>query len=307
MVEDDGDRSEGRIGIVGLGRMGGALARRLLSTGSVVGYDVDEARLHLLSKAGVRAVGSAADVAREADVVLVLLPSAAALSTAALGPTGLEGGVGPGSVVVEMSTLALEDKLSVRDRLAARGAAVLDAPISGTAVQAETGDTVVYASGDSGVIERVRPLLRPAAREVLDVGQFGDGMRMKLLANLLVAVHIAATGEVLALATRMGLDPAASVPMLALGAGSSRMLEVRGPMMAARAYEPASMSVGLFLKDLELIEKVARSAGAAVPLFDVAAAAFRLASSRGSDRLDTASVHEVSLAAGMDPGSNDGG
>ena len=196
---------------------------------------------------------------------------ASALIAASSGPLGLEGGVGHGSLVVEMSTLALEDKLAIWDRLAAVGATVLDVPVSGTAVQAEAGDIVIYASGDSTGIALARRALASACRDVLEVGTFGNGTRLKLLANMLVAIHIAASGEALAVARGLGLDVGEVVRLLALGAGSSRMLEVRGPMMVDRRYEPASMSVGLFEKDLQLIADLAISAGVAVPLFEAAA------------------------------------
>jgi L-threonate 2-dehydrogenase len=300
------DVSERPIGIIGLGRMGGALAGRLLASGAtVIGHDIDGGRTQAFSKGGGRPAPSAADVARQADIFLVLLPSAAALVAAASGPSGLETAVGPGSVVVEMSTLSVEDKLALRDRLATTGATVLDAPISGTAIQAETGDIVVYASGDPVGIDRARHALAPACSDVVDVGAFGNGTRVKLLANMLVAIHIAAAGEALAVARRSGIDVDEVLRLLAMGAGSSRMLEVRGPMMVERRYEPASMSVGLFEKDLRLVADLATSAGASVPLFEAAAEIYRAASARGSEDLDTAVAHEISLAASGRPAARD--
>lgn len=297
----------GPIGIIGLGRMGGAIARRLIASGAtVIGHDIDDGRIRAFSEGGGRPARSAADVARHADVVLLLLPSASALIAASSGPLGLEAGVGSVSVVVEMSTLAIEDKVAARDRLAAVGASVLDAPVSGTAMQAEAGDIVIYTSGDPARIDLARRALAPACRDVLDVGTFGNGTRVKLLANMLVAIHIAAAGEALAVARRSGLDVGEVVRLLAMGAGSSRMLEVRGPMMVDRRYEPASMSVGLFEKDLRLIADLASSAGVPVPLFKAAATVYRAASARGSDDLDTAVAHEISLAAGSGPASRDG-
>ena len=298
--------TERPIGIIGLGRMGGALAGRLLASGvTVIGHDIDDGRTQAFSKGGGRPAPSAADVARYAEVVLVLLPSAAALVAAASGPAGLETAVGPGSVVVEMSTLAVDDKVALRDRLAAAGATVLDAPISGTAIQVETGDIVVYASGDRAGIDLARLALAPACRDVVDVGAFGNGTRVKLLANMLVAIHIAAAGEALAVARRSGLDVGEVLRLLAMGAGSSRMLEVRGPMMAERRYEPASMSVGLFEKDLRLAADLATSAGTSVPLFEAAVEIYRAASARGLDGVDTAVAHEISLTGGAGPAGGD--
>jgi 3-hydroxyisobutyrate dehydrogenase-like beta-hydroxyacid dehydrogenase len=296
------DEWGGPIGVIGLGRMGGAIARRLIATGAaVVGHDIDEGRLRAFSDSGGRPAGSAADVARDAQIVLVLLPSASALVAATSGAMGLEAVVGADSLVVEMSTLAIDDKLIAHERLGALGATVLDAPISGTAIQAEVGDIVVYASGGPTGIDRARRALAPACREVLDVGAFGNGTRLKLLANHLVAIHIAAAGEVLAVARRSGLAIAEVVRLLGIGAGASRMLEVRGPMMADRRYEPASMTIELFGKDLRLIAEQAGSVGASVPMLEAAANVFQKASARGWSDLDTAVAHEISMAADAGP------
>jgi 3-hydroxyisobutyrate dehydrogenase-like beta-hydroxyacid dehydrogenase len=209
--------------------------------------------------------------------------------------SGLAAGVRAGSVIAEMSTLAIKDKIAADETLSPLGVTVLDAPISGTAIQAETGDIVVYASGESSAIVRLGRALTGAARDVIDVGAFGNGTRFKLLANQLVAIHVVAAGEVLAVARRCGLDLAEVVGILAAGAGGSRMLEVRGPLMVDHRYEPASMPVGLFEKDLRLIAELAEAVGASVPLFESAATRFHEAAAGGAEDLDTAVVHEVSL------------
>ncbi|MDP9483022.1 MAG: NAD(P)-binding domain-containing protein, partial [Chloroflexota bacterium] len=186
-----------RVGIIGLGIMGGAIARNLLAQGtSVVGHDLDDDRRMSFAAAGGSLATSPREVAARADIVLLLLPSAAALTAVTDGPDGLALAGRPGLVVVEMSTLALVDKDRLRERLEPLGTAVLDCPISGTGVQAEDGDIVVYASGDEAAVERSRAILRLASRDVVHVGSFGSGSRMKYLANHLVAVHVAAAAEV---------------------------------------------------------------------------------------------------------------
>jgi len=290
-----------RVGIIGLGVMGGAIARRLLASGTaVVGYDIDERRLEALAEAGAQRAGSARDVAQRCRVVLLLLPSDAALEAAAWGPQGLAEAARRGLTVVEMSTLSIDAKEGLRDRLEPRGVAVLDCPVSGTGVQAETGDIVVYASGDEGAIDECFDVLAMISRRVIRVGRFGAGSQMKYLANLLVAIHVAAAAEVLALAIRAGFDPAFVVEALIAGAGTSRMLEVRGPMMAARRYRPASMALRLFEKDLDIIGAFAASHSAPVPVFATAVGLFKAASARGLGDLDTSVIHELLLGPATD-------
>jgi 3-hydroxyisobutyrate dehydrogenase-like beta-hydroxyacid dehydrogenase len=291
-----------RVGIVGLGVMGGAIARNLLAKGTnVVGHDLDDDRRDVFEAAGGSLATSPRDVAAQADIVLLLLPSAAALATVTDGPQGLVEAARTGLVVVEMSTLALVDKERLRERLEPLGTLVLDCPISGTGIQAERGDIVIYASGDETAVERCRAILHQISREVIHVGPFGSGSRMKFLANHLVAVHVAAAGEVLALARQAGVDPELAVEVLGAGAGSSRMLQIRGPMMASRRYSPASMSIRLFQKDLGIIREFARSVGASTPLFDATNKLFARAFEQGLAELDTAAVHETSSGSG-EPG-----
>src|SRR5205809_847902 len=142
---------------------------------------------------------------------------------------------------------------------------------------AERGDIIVYASGTEGAIERCRRVLDLVSREVINVGPFGTGSRLKYVANHLVAIHIAAAGEALALARNAGVDPAFAIRVLSAGAGTSRMLEIRGPMMAARKYSPPSMTIRLFQKDLRIITEFAKSCGVPVPLLATASQLFAAA------------------------------
>ena len=291
-----------RVGIVGLGVMGGAIARNLLRAGvAVIGHDIDGARADAFAAAGGRRASSAREVAEHAEIVLLLLPSSAALDAVTEGQDGLARGVRAGTTVIEMSTLRLLDKEALRARLEPHGAAVLDCPISGTGVQAERGDIIVYASGTEAAIERSRRVLALISREVINVGPFGSGSRLKYIANHLVAIHIAAAGEALALARNAGVDPAFAIRVLSAGAGTSRMLEIRGPMMATRAYSPPSMTIRLFQKDLRIIAEFAESCGVPVPLFAAASQLFAEALDEAFGELDTASVHEASLRAATSP------
>ncbi len=283
--------SDKTVGMVGLGIMGGAIARNLAERGwTVIGFDVDAAKCAALAGNGVRRAGSVGDVARAAEIVLTSLPSPDAAATvaseiAACGATQ--------RIVLELSTLALADKLRFKDTLEAAGHIALDCPLSGTGAQAQARDLVVYASGDSDAIARAAPLFADFARQSADLGAYGNGSRMKFIANHLVAIHNVAAAEAMVLAERAGLDPAQVVEMIGPGAGGSRMFQMRAPMMAERSYRPATMRVSTWKKDMAIIAAFAESLGCETPLFTLTQPVYAQALAMGLGDSDTAAVFEV--------------
>jgi 3-hydroxyisobutyrate dehydrogenase-like beta-hydroxyacid dehydrogenase len=274
--------------------MGSSIVRLLLGAGyDVAGYDVRPEALKAVTPDGAQACASMADLAARAKVVITSLPSSDALdgvASALLDERGLV------DILIEASTLGIEDKERARNLLDGAGIRLLDCPISGTGAQMRSGDAITYASGDPELLEQCMPVLMGYSRRVLPLGEFGNGSRLKLVANHLVAVHNVAAAEAVALAMRLGLDPPSVLAALTEGAGTSRMLEVRGPMMVERSYQPATMRVDLFGKDLALIADLARRSDAATPLFDASVAVYIEALSRGHAADDTASVMEVLIA-----------
>jgi L-threonate 2-dehydrogenase len=279
------------VGVVGLGAMGSPIAQNLARAGlRVAGFDIDPARLDALTSAGGYALDSTEALARDCPVILTVLPTPAALEqvTAAIARGALGREEPP--VVAEMSTFSIETKTRARDELAADGIVMLDCPLSGTAVQAAVGDLVIYASGDEPAIDRCFPVFERMARGVHRLGAFGTGTRTKLVANLLVAIHIVSAAEALVLASAAGLDLPRTLRALTDGAGTSRMLEVRGPMMLAAGGEPPSMTLRLFEKDEILIQALSDSLGVPVPLFETATRALRQAAANGFAESDTSAV-----------------
>ncbi|MFC7398423.1 NAD(P)-dependent oxidoreductase [Chelatococcus sp. GCM10030263] len=284
----------GTVGIVGLGIMGGAIARNLVERGwTVVGSDLDPGRRAELAAAGVEIADGAAAVARAAPVVLTSLPSPAA--AAAVATEIASSGAEP-RVVVETSTLALADKLKFREIVEGGGHEALDCPLSGTGAQAKMRDLVVLASGDPTAIAKLRPLFGDFARSTEDVGVFGNGSRMKFVANLLVAIHNVAAAEAMVLAMKAGLDPHEVVRVIGAGAGTSRMFEVRAPMMAENCYEPATMRVSTWQKDMAVIGAFARELGCETPLFSASGPVYDEALASGLADQDTAAVCRVIAA-----------
>jgi putative dehydrogenase len=279
------------VGIIGLGIMGSAIARNLVERGwGVIGFDIDAARRTELAEAKVTIADSVAQVARDAEIIMTSLPSPAAADAVARDIAA--SGQGP-RIVVELSTLTIADKLRFEETLKQAGHVALDCPLSGTGAQAKTRDLVVYASGDSASIARCMPLFADFAKQSADLGRFGNGSRMKFVANHLVAIHNVATAEAMVLAERAGLDPQKVVEMVGPGAGGSRMFQMRAPMMVERVYEPATMKVSTWKKDMAIIAEFADDVGCETPLFTLTQPVYTQAMAMGLGDQDTAAVFEV--------------
>lgn len=282
------------VGLVGLGIMGSAMSTHLLAAGfPVLGFDIDPGRRAEHEARGGAVCESPADVARSADIVVTSLPSADALLAVLDGAGGLHAGGRPGLVVVETSTLSPETKQDGHDRMQAWGATLLDCPMSGTGQQARDGDLIAFVSGDAAAKLRVLPVLAAFTRAQHDVGAFGQGTIMKLVANLLVAVHNAAAAEALLLAQRAGLNLDQVLVAVGDGAGGSRMLEVRGPLMAAGRYAEPTATVATMQKDNALIAALAASVASPTPLFSATAVLYQAAVAQDRLHEDTACVFGV--------------
>jgi 3-hydroxyisobutyrate dehydrogenase-like beta-hydroxyacid dehydrogenase len=278
------------VGVVGLGIMGGAMARNLAKAGwEVIGFDLDAERRREASQANVAILESAAAVAARAPTIVMSLPSAYAAHAVARELAGAT----EKRVVVETSTLTLEDKEDIRRVLEAAGHVALDCPLSGTGAQAQTGDLVVYASGDSETIASLMPMFSGFSREAHDLGAFGNGSRMKFVANLLVAIHNVASAEAMVLAEKAGLDLAQVVKLVGAGAAQSRIFGLRAPMMAEDNYLPATMRLSTWKKDMDVIGQFAYALGAPTPLFNATIPVYAAGLGLGLGDKDVAAVCTV--------------
>ena len=279
------------VGIIGLGIMGGAIARNLVERGwRVIGFDTDAAKRAELAAAGVTIADDVAQVTRDAPIVMTSLPTPAAVEKVA---QAIADSKQTPRIVIELSTLTLADKLRFEAILKQAGHIALDCPLSGTGAQAKMRDLIVYASGDSAAIARCAGLFADFAKQSADLGTFGNGSRMKFVANHLVAIHNVATAEAMILAERAGLDPKMVVDMVGPGAGGSRMFQMRAPMMVEGKYEPATMKVSTWKKDMAIIAEFAEDVGVATPMFTLTQPVYTQAMTMGLGDQDTASVFEV--------------
>ena len=285
-------KTKGTVGVIGLGIMGGAFAKNLARAGwRVVGYDISAARRREARAAGVEIASSAFAVAEKAPTILTSLPKPQALmdTMRAIAAAKL-----PRKVIVEMSTFAISDKEKARRVLAKAGHVMLDTPVSGTGSQAKTRDLVFYASGDS---QRDPPaaadVRRHRPRNVYDVGAFGNGSKIKYVANLLVAINNVATAEAMVFGMKAGLPPQLIYDLIHAGAGNSRIFELRAPMMVKGDYTDAGMKIDVWDKDMRVIGDYARKIKVPTPLFSATKPVYMRAAKSGFGAQDTASVCAV--------------
>jgi putative dehydrogenase len=265
--------------------MGSAMAANLAKAGlRVQGFDVLAARRAALRRAGGRPVSAIAEL--EAPVVITSLPSAAALHAVAAEMMSE-------CVVVETSTLPIEEKERARATLAGKGIVLLDCPLSGTGAQARARDLVVYASGERKAFRTAEPYIPGFSRAHYYLGAFGNGSKMKFVANLMVAIHNVSAAEAFVLGMKSGLPPELIYKVAGDGAGSSRMFQVRGPMMVKGRYGDATMKCEVWQKDMKIIAEFAMKHGVPTPLFNASAAIYNAAMAQGFAQQDTAAVCAV--------------
>ena len=283
-------RRKGTVGVIGLGIMGGAFAKNLVKAGwHVVGYDTNAARRREAKRAGTEIAQNAVELAAAVPTILTSLPKPEALADTVrkIAAAKLKR-----KLLVEMSTFKISDKEKAAAVLR-KAHQMIDCPVSGTGAQAKNCDLVFYASGDSKLIAKIRPLLSAFGRGVFNVGPFGNGSRMKYVANLLVAINNVASAEAMVLGMKAGLDPRMIVDLITAGAGNSRVFELRAPMMAKGRYDDVTMKISVWDKDMQVIGDYARRIRVPTPIFNATKGIYIKAMKSGLGGRDTAAVCAV--------------
>ena len=282
-----------RVGIVGVGLLGTAVAQRLLAAGlTVSGYDTRPEALAALAPRGLEPAASAAEAAAGAAAVFTILPSLAAVDAAVRGPGGLVETAPRGATLCQMSTISPDLTRALGEAAAARGVGFLDTPMSGTSSMVERGDCTIFVGGDPARAEACRPVFDAIARRTVHVGAVGEAMLAKLATNLLVALNTAAVAEALVLGAKGGLAPARLLEVLRDSAAGSRMLDVRGPLMVEHRFDP-QMKLDLFLKDFGLMLDEGLRVGAPLPLTSLTRELCKAAVADGRGGEDLAAVVSV--------------
>ena len=282
------------VGIIGLGIMGSAIANHLVTAGyRTYGYDPDEVCQKNARSNGVITKDNASAVAKHSNFILMSLPNAQALDDTITQMLDNPNALALEPILIDLSTLNLKCKTYNYDRLAKDGIALFDCPISGTGAQAKTGDIAIYASGPANIYNSLTPIFDCFACDVFYIGEFGQGTKMKIAANLLVAIHNVATAEALLLAINSGLDTDMFCKVISAGAGSSRIFELRGPLMAKETFTPPTMKLSVWEKDMAMIEQFANKMGSPTPLFSATSPIYEAALRNGLGEQDTAAVFTV--------------
>jgi 2-hydroxy-3-oxopropionate reductase len=258
-----------RIGIIGVGLLGSAVAARLLKGKfEVKGYDTRPEQIKALCAHGLITSGSIVEVAADTDAVFTILPTLESVEATILGVGGLIATAPPDCTLIQMSTISPELTRRLAGAAAAKGLEFLDAPMSGTSTMVERGDCAIFVAGDRARADVCRPIFDAIAKKTVYVGDAGMASLAKLATNLLVGLNTAALAEAFVLAAKGGLAPAALLELLKDSAADSKMLEVRGPLMAGHRFDP-QMKIDLFLKDFKLMLEEGRHLGVPLPLTSV--------------------------------------
>jgi len=278
------------IAFAGLGAMGLPMARNLLAGGFAVrGIDLNTQALAALEAAGGRRAASAADGARGADALVLMVVNAAQAEQVLFADGGLEA-LEPGAVVCLMATCPPGAVARIAQRVTAAGCQFVDAPVSGGTAGAIAGSLTIMAACDGATFERMRPLFYALGERIFRVGdQPGQGATVKTVNQLLCGVHIAVVAEAFALAAKVGVDLQVLLEIMGGSAASSWMLKDRGPRMLQDDPEVSS-AVDIFVKDLGIVLEAGREAQAALPIAAVAHQLFLATSGRGEGRADDSQV-----------------
>jgi 3-hydroxyisobutyrate dehydrogenase len=289
-----------RVGVIGLGSMGLGMARSLLAKGhEVVGCDVDPVACAAFKAAGGGVGNSPAEAARGADALVVVVLNAD--QTAAVLSSDVLAAMAPNGVVISCATMAPQRAAALAESVSGSQRLYLDAPMSGGAARAAQGALTFMAAGSAAAFARARPALDAMAAKVYELGaEPGQGAAVKIINQLLAGVHLAAMGEALAFARRMGLDLATVVDVIKASAGNSWMFENRAPRVVAGDYTPTS-SVEIFVKDLGIVSDIGRVSKFPLPIAGAALQMFLMASAAGMGADDDSSIARVyARLAGLD-------
>lgn len=285
-----------KIGLIGLGIIGSSILRNIHdSEFSPIGFDIDQKIIDTLNHEGLNTSSSLKEIIDQSSIIITSLPNNKALDETI--DLIIQEDNRKVELLIETSTLSLECKIKNQERLNAINVDILDCPISGTGRQAENKDIVMYASGLKESYEMALPVLETFSRESFFLGDFGNATKVKLIANLLVSIHNVASAEAIRLGEKSGLDLNELYKVISSGAATSKIFELRAPMMIAKDYSPASMKMNVWKKDMELIRDMIDNHEIDSPLFKMTEQLYKKAEELDLNELDTASVMEVLRAS----------
>ena len=281
-----------KVGFIGLGAMGLPMAKRVIGAGYPILTMCHRRRgpVDALATLGATVLETPADIAGQADVIVTILPADAELEEAALGARGLVEAFGAGKILVDMTTATAQTLLRVEKALAERGGRVLDAPVSGGTVAAENGTLTIMVGGETELLERVRPLLETMGKNIVHVGGVGQGKLVKIVNQVMAAIHLLALGEAFALGVRCGADPKVLYDVIKASSGYSKMMDLRLPGFLFEGTFQPGFRLDLMKKDVNLAVDSAQAVGMPLMFGSLAAQVFSAASTAGRGSEDFAAA-----------------
>jgi 3-hydroxyisobutyrate dehydrogenase len=282
-----------KIGFIGLGTMGMPMAQNLLRKGfELIVHNRTRNKADDLAPLGAVVADTAADVAREADVVITMLGDDASIEAMYYGQRGVFEGLRPGATVMDCSTVSPELSKRIAADMQARGGAFLDAPVTGSKPAAESGTLVFMVGGQAEAIERVRDVLMAMGRDIVHMGPSGAGSQTKLAHNTMVGIHAAALAEGLAMAVRAGIAPAQFLSVVQSGGAASKQVELKRDKLLTRDYSN-QFSLKFMLKDLRLASAMTDAMQMPSPMLAEAKALFQMGESQGLGEMDLCSIIQL--------------
>ena len=280
------------IGSIGLGAMGGSYAKFLIEDNyTVYGVDPDTQNAEIFTSLGGVLLNNISELVDKCNVIILSLPTVPIFKEV-INEIEVNGKSNESKILIDMNTISLDDKIETKNKLEKLNISMVDAPVSGTGAQAKVKDIVVMSSGDKIIVDECDEIFRSFSKQNIYVGDFGNGIKFKILANLLVTVHNTVTAEALLLGQKVGLEEKMIYEVLNAGAATSVMLDKRMPLMINKNYEPATASMRIFLKDIDVITDYLKSNNISSPTFEAAANLYNQSKENIPITYDTAAIYE---------------
>jgi putative dehydrogenase len=280
------------IGSIGLGAMGGSYAKFLIEDNyTVYGVDPDTQNAEIFTSLGGVLLNNISELVDKSNVIILSLPTVPIFKEV-INEIEVNGKSNESKILIDMNTISLDEKIETKNKLEKLNISMVDAPVSGTGAQAKVKDIVVMSSGDKIIVNECDEIFRSFSKQNIYVGDFGNGIKFKILANLLVTVHNTVTAEALLLGQKVGLEEKMIYEVLNAGAATSVMLDKRMPLMINKNYEPATASMRIFLKDIDVITDYLKSNNISSPTFEAAANLYNQSKENIPITYDTAAIYE---------------
>ena len=281
-----------QVGLVGLGSIGQPLAVNMLGKGlDVHGYR--RSSMADFEKVGGKPSASPKAIAEQCDIIAMVLPGEHETEEVLFGAQGILAAGRKGLVIIDLSTYPLADKEAFAKRVTDAGSSMIDAPLSGVPSMVSARNGIIFASGDKEAFEKSKHVFDAMSDKAFYLGKFGDGIKMKFIANTLVSIHILAAAEALALGVKAGLDRDTMVKVLSPSAATSLQFQVRAPLMMKKQYEPVMAATSVLSKDVPTFVEFAKAMDASTPLLEVAEQFYTRALGTEWESKDVASIIEL--------------